>query len=311
MARPKKFGLDFFPLDVGFFSDTKINRLRVKFGNNGIMIYLVLLCKIYEKGYFIEYDEDVILDVADIVNVSESFTRQVINYLLSRSLFDSTLAMSVKVLTSAAIQRRFQGGKRRSAASVEVDRALWLLKKEETLSSIKVYPDESKCNINSDKCNNNPDKCAKNDNKETRQDKTRLDETRGEKTADKPPTASLKKDIEKIFLSYNEICTSLPKVTAYTDARVRAVKTRLKSGYTVEDFRKVFSMAQKSEFLCGKNDRGWTANFDWLIKDSNIGKVLDGAYQSSSDQEQAKDKSSYSSFDISDLEKIVNGEHRK
>lgn len=305
MARPKKFGLDYFPFDVHFFADTKINRLRARYGNNGMMIYIALLCKIYEKGFYVEYNEDIILDISFMLNVKENFTRQVIKYLISGAMLDSNLAETGQVLTSCAIQRRFQGAKRNP---VTVEEAYWLLKKEETVSLIQLRPNENKCDKNLSFCSKNPDKNCKNDIKENRKDKSRVEKR---ETADKPPTASLKKDIEKIFLSYNEICTSLPKVTAYTDARVRAVKTRLKSGYTVEDFRKIFTMAQKSEFLCGKNDRGWTANFDWLIKDSNIGKVLDGVYQSSSDQEQAKDKSSYSSFDISDLEKIVNGEHRK
>lgn len=38
-------------------------------------------------------------------------------------------------------------------------------------------------------------------------------------------------------------------------------------------------MAEESDFLKGKNDRNWSANFDWLIKDSNMAKVLDGNYK--------------------------------
>ena len=35
-------------------------------------------------------------------------------------------------------------------------------------------------------------------------------------------------------------------------------------------------------FLKGKNNRDWQANFDWLIKDSNMAKTLDGNYDNKS-----------------------------
>lgn len=48
--------------------------------------------------------------------------------------------------------------------------------------------------------------------------------------------------------------------------------------YTLDDMEKVFRMAESSPFLKGGNDRNWTANFDWIIKDSNMAKILDGNY---------------------------------
>ena len=45
------------------------------------------------------------------------------------------------------------------------------------------------------------------------------------------------------------------------------------------DFEAMFKAAGQSSFLAGKNDRNWTASFDWLLKDANMAKVLDGAYQ--------------------------------
>ena len=48
--------------------------------------------------------------------------------------------------------------------------------------------------------------------------------------------------------------------------------------YTLEDFQTVFENAEASSFLKGQNARNWTADFDWLIKDANMAKVLDGNY---------------------------------
>lgn len=78
---------------------------------------------------------------------------------------------------------------------------------------------------------------------------------------------------------YNDTCVSFPKLTKLSDSRKKAIKARL-IVYTVDDFKKMFEMAELSDFLKGKNERNWSATFDWLIKDSNMVKVLDGNYQS-------------------------------
>lgn len=82
----------------------------------------------------------------------------------------------------------------------------------------------------------------------------------------------------KIKELYNSICTAYPKCTAMSDARKKAIAARIHSGYTVEDFQRVFEKAQASSFLKGGNNRNWRASFDWLLKDSNMAKVLDGNY---------------------------------
>lgn len=82
---------------------------------------------------------------------------------------------------------------------------------------------------------------------------------------------------QQIADMYNEICISFPHLTKLSDARKKAIKARLKQ-YRVEDFKKLFEMAEKSRFLKGQNNRNWSANFDWLIKDANMAKVLDGNY---------------------------------
>ena len=46
----------------------------------------------------------------------------------------------------------------------------------------------------------------------------------------------------------------------------------------MEDFQKLFEMAEGSSFLKGENGRNWSANFDWMIKDANFAKILDGNY---------------------------------
>lgn len=84
-------------------------------------------------------------------------------------------------------------------------------------------------------------------------------------------------DYKGIVATFNSVCVSFPSVRALSDARKRAIKARL-NNYSVEDFKTLFEKAEASSFLKGKNSSNWSATFDWLIKDSNMAKVLDGNY---------------------------------
>lgn len=103
-------------------------------------------------------------------------------------------------------------------------------------------------------------------------------------------------DYQLIADMYNDTCVSFPRLLKLSDTRKRAIKARLKQ-YTIEDFRKLFEMAECSSFLKGQNARDWSASFDWLIKDSNMAKVLDGNYadRQGAQQEAAEERRYYQS----------------
>ena len=179
MARPIKIGLDYFPFDTGFFSDKKIRRLRAKYGNDGIVVYIYLLCLIYgDKGYYVEYDEDLVLDISDELNISESSTRQILKYLLNRSLLceihDSKLVKPVTIISAKSIQRRFQEAKKGGKRNVLVKAGYWLLEKAETLGFIKVFVDADYSEKNEDFSGNNYSKSGNNSTKESKVNKSKL-----------------------------------------------------------------------------------------------------------------------------------------
>jgi len=187
MARLKS-GLDYFPFEVSFFSDKKIKRLRAKYGNDGVMVYIYLLCEVYKNGYYIDYDDDLILDISDELNISENATMQIMNYLLSRSLFDDTLAKSVKVLTAKSIQLRYQEAvekraKKRDSKCIEVEAKFWVLNEEETRSFIKVRPVSETPRKKSLFPGNNSIIPGKNTTKESKVKKSKLKESKGEESA--------------------------------------------------------------------------------------------------------------------------------
>lgn len=101
---------------------------------------------------------------------------------------------------------------------------------------------------------------------------------------DKEEEKDIDKDIKKESVTckqvvdlYHSICISFPKIRSVSAARQKAIKARLNT-YSLEDFRTVFENAEASSFLKGSNDRNWTATFDWMIKDSNMAKILEGNY---------------------------------
>lgn len=82
----------------------------------------------------------------------------------------------------------------------------------------------------------------------------------------------------KVQKLYNDLCPKMAKCTVMSEARKKAIKARFGSGYKLEDFERLFNLAAQSSFLNGGNKRNFMANFDWLIRDANMAKVLDGNY---------------------------------
>lgn len=106
-----------------------------------------------------------------------------------------------------------------------------------------------------------------------------------------------KKNIDYIHIRdmFNDTCVSFPRLTTLSDKRKQAIKARLNT-YTVEQFGEMFRKAEASSFLKGSNNRNWQANFDWLVKDSNFAKVLDGNYDDKPNQEPVKKENSNNEF---------------
>lgn len=103
-------------------------------------------------------------------------------------------------------------------------------------------------------------------------------------------------DYQQIADMYNATCVSFPRLTKLSEKRKKALKARLNM-YTVDDFQRLFEMAEGSSFLKGKNSRNWTATFDWLITDANMAKVLDGNYaDGSSPRQQTSQQPKRNSF---------------
>jgi uncharacterized protein YdaU (DUF1376 family)/predicted RNA-binding Zn-ribbon protein involved in translation (DUF1610 family) len=84
---------------------------------------------------------------------------------------------------------------------------------------------------------------------------------------------------EEIVEMFNTICGDhLPKVTKITESRKRYIKKLLADEESVY-IEKFFKTVARSDFLCGTGENSnWKANFDWIIKESNFIKIMEGVY---------------------------------
>ncbi|CEP94657.1 phage protein [[Clostridium] sordellii] len=88
---------------------------------------------------------------------------------------------------------------------------------------------------------------------------------------------------------FNSTCNRLPKVIKITDKRKKSIDSRIKE-YNQETIYKVFDTVANNKFLNGDNDRGWKADFDWIVNPNNFIKVLEGKYNNQEQQSQKQSK---------------------
>ena len=113
MARPRKQGLDYFPLDVDIFDDDKLFDVQIQHGFLGEVIYLRLLCLVYKNGYYYKFDSIDKLSARFIKSIGNRWigktktVNDVIRTIVDVGLFDKQLFQS-NVLTSQGIQHRYE-----------------------------------------------------------------------------------------------------------------------------------------------------------------------------------------------------------
>lgn len=72
--------------------------------------------------------------------------------------------------------------------------------------------------------------------------------------------------------------TPLPRCRELTDDRRKKIRSRLSKRPSLEEWRLVFEAIQNNPFCTGHNDRGWVADFDYVIKNDTVAaKALERA----------------------------------
>ena len=135
MARPKKAGLDYFPLDCDFFQNEKIICLSAEFGPIGELAAIRLMMTVYSKGYFARWDEMLKFKLARDLAVTPEQVDTFVERMIKWHLFDPDLFRTHSVLTSAGIQERyFLAVKRRKLQAADLPYLLIDLPEQKTSS---------------------------------------------------------------------------------------------------------------------------------------------------------------------------------
>jgi phage replication O-like protein O len=83
------------------------------------------------------------------------------------------------------------------------------------------------------------------------------------------------KEIKDLF---NDTCKSLPSIVVLSDTRKNQIRQRWGKFKKIELWQDLFERAEESEFLSGRSGKWGGCCFDWLIKETNMIKVLEGNY---------------------------------
>lgn len=271
-GRPTKQGIDYFPMDVGFFTDVKIRKISRACGSQSTSILICLLCNIYkDEGYYILWDEDLPFVIADTVGVSEGAVKEVLIKSLQVGFFDQELYERYKILTSSGIQKRFLLATYQRKETTIIPEYL-----------INCANNSINCTINSiNHSDNEQSKSKVKVNRKKRKEKENNKETspNGEEKKDELSLShSQKIDWVGLMNWYNSLFRDkLPAIKSMTETRKKAVKARI-AQYGKESVRTVFNLVLQSSFLLGGNDRNWKCDFDWIFKQANYTKILEGNY---------------------------------
>ena len=119
-----------------------------------------------------------------------------------------------------------------------------------------------------------------------RVEKSRVEQSRADKSIEETssapngaPAAADPTPYKAIVELYHEICKSYPSLRNVSENRKKAIAARWKEyRHDLDIFRELFTLAEASPFLKGKNPRNWAADFNWLMNSENMAKVLEGNY---------------------------------
>lgn len=92
---------------------------------------------------------------------------------------------------------------------------------------------------------------------------------------------------------FNRLCPSLPTVKSMTEGRKNALRLA-KEKLGAEGFEVLFRKTEASDFLSGRSSK-WRASFDWILKKSNLVRIMEGNYDNSAPAEQK------GSFDVNEF----------
>ena len=129
----------------------------------------------------------------------------------------------------------------------------------------------------------NPQELRPNDNKliNNKKNDNKLSDNEGSETTTAAycGTGGGEPPYTEIIALFNQLCEArgLRPIRSINGKR-KSRATAIFKAHGISGFTDLFDSVAASVFLCGGGERGWKADFDWLIDPSNMQKVLEGKY---------------------------------
>jgi hypothetical protein len=87
-------------------------------------------------------------------------------------------------------------------------------------------------------------------------------------------------DMDLALDAYNQVATQhkLPQARKLTETRRKKLKRRLIDVGSLAGWYEACRKLQHAKFLRGNNDKGWRADFDFLLQEQSFNRLLEGYY---------------------------------
>lgn len=239
-------------LQKDFFTQPKIKKLRkIAGGDTYTIIYLKMQLLSLNNGgklFFEGIEENFPEEIALTIDEDPDNVKVTVQYLLSQGLIESCSETEFLMTeTQSLICSESESAER--VRSSRKNKAL-------------------QCNTNVTECNNNVQKCNTDieielENRDRVRDKT-----------------DSKISYQLIADTFNDICKSFDRVERISDSRKEDIDAACKK-FGFEQIRTAFAKAENSKFLKGEESKGdykFKANFNWIIKEENLKKILGGNF---------------------------------
>lgn len=243
-------------LQKDFFIQPKIKKLRkIAGGDTYTIIYLKMQLLSLSNGgklFFDGIEESFSEEIALTIDEDPDNVKVTVQYLLSQGLIEPCSETEFLMTETQSLICSESESAERVRAS----------RKNKALQ----------CNTNVTECNNNVQKCNTDidididieiDNRDRVRDKT-----------------DSKISYQLIADTFNDICKSFDRVERISDSRKEDIDAACKK-FGFEQIRTAFAKAENSKFLKGEECKGaykFKANFNWIIKEENLKKILGGNF---------------------------------
>jgi len=85
----------------------------------------------------------------------------------------------------------------------------------------------------------------------------------------------------KIVELYHQILPTMPSIKVWTEKRKKLLQARWREDEKRQDldyWERFFGYVAKSDFLCGRTDKPFNCDLEWMLNASNFVKIIEGKY---------------------------------